>query len=101
MASLRGKVPLKAPLEICWSEATDAIASPDGVQVGERIALGANEELHVRRHHGGVRKVDGGDDGAIDVVVARSADDADDLTRGGALRRGGLEVILTCEIGNA
>ncbi len=35
----------------------------DRVQVGERIALGADEELHVGLHHGGVRNVDGGDDG--------------------------------------
>ena len=66
----------------------------DGVQVGERITLSADEELHVLPHHGGVRKVDGGDDGAIDSVVARIADDADDLTPGGALRRTGREVIL-------
>ena len=72
-----------------------------GVQVGERIALGADEELHVGRYHGGVRKVDGGDDGAIDAVVARIADNADDLTPGGALRRDDLEAILRCETGNA
>src|ERR1700728_3649326 len=73
----------------------------DGVQAGERIALGADEELNVVRHHGGVRNVDGGDDGAIDSVVARIADDADDLTPGGALRRGGRVATLTCESGNA
>src|SRR5256885_8536491 len=38
----------------------------DGVQVDERITLSADEEVHVLPHHGGVRKVDGGDDGAID-----------------------------------
>jgi hypothetical protein len=54
----------------------------DGVQVGERIALGADEELHVLPYQGGVRKVDGGDDGETDAVVARIADDADDLTPG-------------------
>jgi hypothetical protein len=35
----------------------------DGVEVGERVALGADEELHERLHHGGVRKVDAGDEG--------------------------------------
>ena len=49
------------------------------------ITLSADEELHVLPHHGGVGKVDGGDDGAIDSVVARIADDADDLTPGGAV----------------
>src|SRR5256885_15850169 len=73
----------------------------DGVQVDERITLSADEEVHVLPHHGGVRKVDGGDDGAIDSVVARIADDADDLTPGGALRRTGREVILKVETGNA
>ena len=73
----------------------------DGVQVGERIALSADEELHVLPHQGGVRKVDGGNDGAIDTVVARIADDADDLTPGGALRRTGREAILKGESGNA
>src|SRR5580658_8825991 len=73
----------------------------DGVEVGERIALRADEELHVGPHQGGVRKVDGGDDGAIDAVVARIADDADDLTPGGALRRTGREAILKGENGNA
>jgi hypothetical protein len=75
-------------------------SSADGVQVGERIALGADEELHVGQHHGGVRKVDGADDGAVEAIVARVADDADDLTPSGALRRGGREAIL-CENGNA
>ena len=65
----------------------------DGVQVGERIALGADEELHVGHHHGGIREVDGGDDRAIDAIVARIADNADDLTPGGALRRGDLIAI--------
>src|SRR3984957_3496862 len=73
----------------------------DGVQAGERIALGADEELHVVRHHGGVRNVDSGDDRAIDSVVARIADDADDLTPGGACGRGGRVAALTCESGNA
>src|SRR6202167_6098034 len=72
----------------------------DGVQVGERIALGADEELHVFPHQGGVRKVDGGDDGETDAVVARIADDADDLTPGGALRRTGRELILKGESWN-
>jgi hypothetical protein len=49
------------------------------MQAGERVALGANEELKVVRHYGGIRNVDGGDDGALDSVVARIADDADDL----------------------
>ena len=73
----------------------------DGVQAGERIALRADEELRPGPHQGGVRKVDGGDDGAIDAVVARIADDADDLTPGGALRRTGREAILKGESGNA
>ena len=84
MASLRVKVPLPPLplLDICWSGATDAIARADGVQAGERIALGADEELRVSLNQGGVRHVDGGGDGLIDAVVARIADDADDLTPG-------------------
>src|ERR1700683_4683421 len=73
----------------------------DGVQVRERIALGADEELRALPHQGGVRKVDGGDDGATDAVVARIADDANDLTPGGALRRTGRELILKGESWNA
>src|SRR5215469_5466814 len=73
----------------------------DGAQRGERIALSADKELHEGGHHGGVRKVDGGDDGAINAVVARIADDADDLTPSGALRRGNLVTIPACETGNA
>ena len=73
----------------------------DGVQVCERIALGADEELHVFPHQGGVRKVDGGDDRAIDAVIARIADDADDLTPCGALRRSDREAILQGETSNA
>ena len=73
----------------------------NGAQVGARIALGADEELHVRHHHGGKRKVDGGDDRAIDAIVARIADNADDLTPGNALRRGDLIAIPGREIGNA
>ena len=34
--------------------------SAHGVQIGERIALCADEELHVGRYHDGVGKVDGG-----------------------------------------
>src|SRR5947207_14212158 len=49
----------------------------DGVQIGERIALSADEELRVRQHHGGVRKVDCGDDGTIEAIVSRIVDDAD------------------------
>ena len=71
------------------------------MQVGERIALGVDEELHVLPHQGGVRKVDGGDDGETDAVVARIADDADDLMLGGALRRTGRELILKGESWNA
>jgi len=73
----------------------------DGLQVGERIALGADEELNVLPHQGGVGKVDGGDDGETDAVVARIADDADDLAPGGALRRTGRELILKGESWNA
>src|SRR5882757_2696903 len=65
-----------------------------GVEVGERIALGADEELHVGRYQDSVRKVDGGHDRTIDAVVARIADNADDLTPGGALCRDGREAIL-------
>src|SRR5579863_5173842 len=73
----------------------------DGLDVTGRIALGANQELRVGEHHGGVWNVNGGGDRAINAVVARIADDADDLTRGGALRRGDLIVILRRETGNA
>ena len=73
----------------------------EGVQVGERIALGADEELNVVRYHGGVRNVDGRDDGAIDAVVARIAGYADDPTPGGALGRANRVAIPRCETGNA
>ena len=101
MASLRVKVPLKRAVGDLLVGSDGCDSGADGVQVGERIALGADEELHVGQHHGGVRKVDGGDDGTIDAVVARIADNADDLTPGGALRRGDLVAILRCETGNA
>ena len=97
MASVR----VKAPLRDLLVGRDGCNRGADGVQVGERIALGADEEVHVLPHQGGVRKVDGGDDGAIDAVVARIADDADDLTPGGALRRTGREAILKGESGNA
>jgi hypothetical protein len=73
----------------------------DGVQAGERVGLGADEDLHEGLHQGGVGKVDGGDDGTINAVVAGIADDTDDLTPGGALRRSDLIAIPRCEIGNA
>ena len=72
-----------------------------GLQVGKRIALGADEKLRVGLDHGGVRDVDGGDDRAIEAVVARIADHADDVTPGGALRRCDLVAILRFEPGNA
>src|SRR5450432_2379617 len=74
----------------------------DGLQVGERIALGSDEERRVGLHDGGVRNVDGGDDRVIEAIVARIADHADDLTPGGALRRGdAVAIILGCETGEA
>jgi hypothetical protein len=81
------------------SDGCDGAAN--GMQVGEWIALGADEELQVGQHHGGVRKVDGGHDGAIYAVVASIADNSDDLMPGGALSGGDLKAILTCETGNA
>ena len=44
---------------------------------------------------------DGGDDGAINAIITRIADDADDLTPGGTLCRDGRVAILTCETRNA
>ena len=86
-------MPLKAAVRDLLVGSDGCDRGADGVQVGERIALGADEELHVGQHHGGVRNVDGGDDGAIEAIVARIADDADDLTPGGALRGGHLVAI--------
>ena len=73
----------------------------DGVQARERIALSADEELRVSRNQSGVRNVDGGDDGLIDAVVARIADDADDLTPGRALDRDRLVAHMTRQSRNA
>jgi hypothetical protein len=73
----------------------------DGVQAGARISLGADEELHPGSRRSGVRNVDGGDHGLIDAVVARVADDADDLTPGRALRRDRLVAHMSRQSGNA
>src|SRR5450432_3677414 len=73
----------------------------DGLQISERIALGADKELRVGPHQSSVWKVDGGGDGVIEAVIARIADHADDLTPGGALRRGDLVLIPSYETGNA
>ena len=94
-------MPLKAAVGDLLVGSDGCDSGAHGVQVGERIALGADEELHVGRYHDGVRKVDGGEDRTIDAVVARIADNADDLTPGGALWGDGRPAILMCETGNA
>jgi hypothetical protein len=58
----------------------------DGMQIGERLALGADEELRVRHQECRVRDVDSGRDRPIDAVVARIADDARDFAPAGGLR---------------
>ena len=58
----------------------------DIMQIGERLALGADEELGVRHHERCVRDVDSGCDRPIDAVVTRVADDADNLAPAGGLR---------------
>jgi hypothetical protein len=63
----------------------------NGVQVGKRIALGADEELRVGRHQRGVWDIDRRLDGSAETVVAAIADDADDLAPAIDGRRSGEE----------
>ena len=88
MASVSVKVPLKAEtlFEICWRR-DRCNRGADEVKAGERIYLGAAEELYPGPRRSSVRNVNGGAHRLIHAVVARIADDADDLAPGRALCR--------------
>src|SRR5258708_39525130 len=58
----------------------------DGLQVSERIALGADEELRPGPHHGGVRNGDSGGHWGLEAVIARIPEHSDDLPPGRPLR---------------
>ena len=101
MASFRVRVPLKPPVGYLLVGSDGCDSDADRLKVRERIALGADEELRVGQQQAGIWKVDRGNHGMIEAVVARIADYADDLTPGGALRGGDLVAIPSCKTGNA